>query len=77
MQELAKQEAAQKEQEDKKMWDAAYREEFFGLKDLPCWVTISDEQYKALKPKVDKALPTMAISTMKFDAYCGSRQPRS
>ena len=28
---------------------------------------ISDEQYKALKPKVDKALPTMAISAIKFD----------
>ena len=44
---------------DRKIW--------FGLKDLPCWITITNEQYKALKPKIGKALPTMAISTIKFD----------
>ena len=51
---------------DKKIWDAAYREEYDGLVNLPAWITITNEQYKSMKNKI-KPLPTMAVSTIKFD----------
>jgi deoxyuridine 5'-triphosphate nucleotidohydrolase len=52
---------------DKQLWKQAYDEEYFGLEDLPAWTHITEEQYQALKPTVGKALPTMAISTIKYD----------
>jgi len=30
---------------DRKIWDAAYAEEFFGLKDLPAWTTLTEAEY--------------------------------
>ena len=51
---------------DKKIWDEAYKEEYYGLKDLPAWVTITQEQYNNMKHKL-KPIPTMAISTIKYD----------
>ena len=51
---------------DKQIWNAAYREEYYGLKNLPAWITISQEEYEKLKHKI-KLIPTMAISTIKFD----------
>ena len=51
---------------DKKIWDDAYKEEYYGLKNLPAWVTITQEQYNAMKHKI-KPIPTMAISTIKYD----------
>ena len=51
---------------DRKIWDDAYREEYYGLKDLPAWVTITQEQYDRIKHKI-KLIPTMTISTIKFD----------
>lgn len=52
---------------DKKIWDDAYFEEFYGLKDLPAWVTITEAEYQRLKHKTGRALPTMAVSTLKHD----------
>jgi len=52
--------------DDKAIWDAAYNEEYDGLESLPTWEIISEEQYKILS-KGRKALPTMAIATIKYD----------
>ena len=54
-------------EKDHRIWDAAYKEEYFGLQDLPAWTTITDEQYQQIKHKVGRPLPTMVISTIKYD----------
>jgi hypothetical protein len=51
---------------DKAIWDAAYDEEYDGLESLPTWEIITEDQYKLLS-KGKKALPTMAIATIKYD----------
>jgi len=51
---------------DKLIWDAAYDEEYDGLEALPTWEVITEAQYKQLS-RGKKALPTMAIATIKFD----------
>jgi hypothetical protein len=53
---------------DKLIWDAAYDEEYDGLVSLPTWEVISDEQFRLLS-KGKKALPTMAIATIKYDNH--------
>ena len=52
---------------DKEIWDAAYREEYKGLLNLPCWRTITEEDYQQLHPHIGFAIPTCAISTIKYD----------
>ena len=52
---------------DRAIWDRSYREEYDGLVNLDTWEVISEEEYKALLPVCGKALPTMAISTIKTD----------
>jgi len=52
---------------DKQIWDDAYNEEFDGLSDLPTWEVLSESQFKQLSNGV-KALPSMAIATIKYDA---------
>ncbi len=52
---------------DKSIWDAAYDEEFDGLESFPTWEVLSEEQFRQLG-KHHKALPTMAIATIKYDA---------
>jgi len=52
---------------DKEKWDAAYKEEWDGLQALGTWETITEEEYKSLKPIAGTALPSMAISTIKYD----------
>ena len=54
---------------DKEIWDEAYAEEYKGLLDLPCWVTISESEYKQNRHKLGRLLPTMAISTIKYDEF--------
>ena len=54
---------------DKEIWDAAYSEEYLGLKNLPAWITITESEYKANKSKYGTLLPTMAISTVKYDEH--------
>jgi hypothetical protein len=58
--------------EDKQIWDTAYDEEYDGLELLPTWEVITEEQYMHLS-KGKRALPTMAIATMKFD---GDNRPK-
>jgi len=53
---------------DKQIWDEAYNEEYDGLVGLPTWEVISENQFKQLS-KGRKALPTMAIATIKFDEF--------
>ena len=50
---------------DKLIWDRSYTEEYNGLVNLDPWEVITEDEYKALLPLCRKALPTMAISTIK------------
>eukprot|EP00957_Ditylum_brightwellii_P156039 11876673-Ditylum_brightwellii.AAC.1 len=52
---------------DQSLWKSAYHKEYYGLQDLPAWSVINKTIYEMLKPVVDAALPSMAISTMKYD----------
>jgi hypothetical protein len=51
---------------DKAIWDAAYDEEYDGLESLPTWEIVTEQQFHQLS-KGRKALPTMAIATIKYD----------
>jgi hypothetical protein len=51
----------------KAIWGAVYDEEYDSLESLPTWEVISENQYKQLS-KGKRALPTMAIATIKYDA---------
>ena len=55
------------ENHDKNIWKAAYDEEYYGLEKLPAWTHISQEEYEQLRPTIGNLLPTMAISTIKYD----------
>jgi hypothetical protein len=50
------------------IWQAAYDEEFDGLSSLPTWEVITEDQYKQMCKGV-KALPSMAIATIKYDEF--------
>jgi hypothetical protein len=52
----------------RQIWDAAYDEENDGLCSLPSWEVINEDQYCCLS-KGRKALPTMAIATIKYDEH--------
>jgi hypothetical protein len=52
--------------EDKIIWDEAYSEEYDGLASVPTWEVLSEAQFKFLS-KGRKPLPSMAISTIKYD----------
>ena len=52
---------------DKITWDASYKEEYDGLVKLDTWDFVTEEEYEKLRPIVGKALPSMAISTIKRD----------
>ena len=53
--------------EDKATWDAAYKSEYDGLVNIDTWETISEQEYQSMS-HLDKGLmPTMAISTIKYD----------
>ena len=53
--------------QDKDIWDAAYLEEINGLQEKHTWDTISEDEYNSIKHKVKALLPSMAISTIKYD----------
>ena len=53
---------------DKATWDSAYDEEYDGLVSLPTWEVVSEADFKQLS-KGKRALPTMAIATIKYDAF--------
>ena len=53
---------------DRSIWDAAYCKEFHGLHDLPTWEVLSETEFRQLSNGV-KALPSLAIATIKYDAF--------
>jgi hypothetical protein len=53
---------------DQQIWQAAYDEEFDDLSSLPTWRVITEDQYKQMSKGV-KALPSMAIATIKYDEF--------
>jgi hypothetical protein len=57
---------------DKAIWEATYCEEYDGLTSIPTWEVLTESQFKALS-KGRKSLPSMAISTIKYDA---NNQPK-
>eukprot|EP00957_Ditylum_brightwellii_P024470 1847091-Ditylum_brightwellii.AAC.1 len=52
---------------DQSLWKSAYAEEYYGSQDLPAWCVINETTYQKLKPIVGTALPSMAVSTIKYD----------
>jgi len=60
---------------DKIIWDDAYFEEFDGLSSLPTWEVLTEKQFKELSNGV-KALPSMAIATIKYDAFNRPRRAK-
>jgi hypothetical protein len=60
---------------DRSIWDAAYSEEFDGLSALPTWEILTEDQFKQLS-KGNKALPSMAIATIKYDALNRSKRAK-
>ena len=53
---------------DQQIWQAAYDKEFDGLSSLLTWEVITEDQYKQMCKGV-KALPSMAIATIKYDEF--------
>ena len=53
---------------DKEIWDKAYSEEYDGLSGIPKWEFLTEQQFKLLS-KGCKPLPSMAISTIKYDNH--------
>ena len=53
---------------DKSIWDEAYFEEYDGLSSLPTWEVLTEQQFKVFSKGV-KALPSMAIATIKYDSF--------
>jgi hypothetical protein len=53
---------------DQAVWLEAYDEEFDGLNSLPTWDVITEDQFKKLSKGI-KALPSMAIATIKYDDF--------
>jgi dUTPase len=53
--------------DDKTTWDAAYLSEYNGLVDIDTWETITEAQYQSMKHLYHGIMPTMAISTIKYD----------
>ena len=52
---------------DKLIRNKGYNEEYCGLEELPAWSTISEVEYQHICHVVDNALPTMALSIIKYD----------
>jgi hypothetical protein len=52
---------------DKVTWDAAYLSEYNGLVNIDTWETITESEYQSMKHLYKGILPTMAISTIKYD----------
>jgi hypothetical protein len=54
--------------EDKQIWDNAYGEEYDGLFSIPTWEVLTEKEFKQLSKGV-KALPSMAIATIRYDEF--------
>jgi len=53
---------------DKSIWDNAYFDEYNGLASLPTWEVLTEKQFKSLSKGI-KALPSMTITTIKYDEF--------
>jgi len=53
---------------DQVIWNDAYNEEYDGLASIPTWEVLSESQFNLLS-KGAKPLPSMAISTIKYDEH--------
>lgn len=53
--------------DDKKTWDTAYMSKYNGLVNINTWETITEDQYQSMKHLYQGIMPTMAISTIKYD----------
>jgi len=53
---------------DKEIRDNAYNKEYDGLNVLPSWEIVTEAEHHRLR-KGQKALPTMAIATIKYDEH--------
>lgn len=53
--------------EDKEIWDEAYIEEYDGLDSIDTFKTITEDEYQSMKHIYKGIMPTMAISTIKYD----------
>jgi hypothetical protein len=51
---------------DKTIWDDAYNEKYNGLESLPTWEILTEKEFHQIS-KGKKALPTMAIATIKYN----------
>jgi hypothetical protein len=60
---------------DKLIWDDAYFEEFNGLSSLPTWEVLTEQHFKAVSNGI-KALPFMAIATIKYDNFNCPKQAK-
>jgi len=60
---------------DRAIWDSAYDEEYDGFVSLPTWEVVSEADFKQLS-KGKRALPTMAIATIKYDAFNKPKQAK-
>ena len=54
---------------DRKIRDGAYAEEYFGLVNLPCWATITEAEFQKNKKFYKSILPSMATSLIKYDEF--------
>lgn len=54
---------------DRRILDSAYAEEYFGLTDLPCWATITEAEFQRDRHLYKSILPSMAVSLIKCDEY--------
>jgi len=57
---------------DKVIWDNAYNKEYDSLASIPTWEVLSESQFKLLS-KGAKPLPSMVISTIKYDDHNGPK----
>ena len=53
--------------DDKSIWDAAYKSEYDGLKNIDTWEMISEDEYQNMRHLYKGVMPTMAIATIKYD----------
>jgi len=52
---------------DRRIWDAAYDEEYDSLESLPTWEVVSEAEFRQFS-KSQQALPTMAVAAIKYDS---------
>ena len=60
---------------DQRIWGDAYSEEYDDLASLPTWEVLTEKQFKQLSKGI-KALPSMAIATIKYDALVQPKQAK-